>query len=280
MLTRRATALGAIAACVPAGAAHATPIRVVSLNPCLDTILVHVADRSQIAALSHYAREPGASTIADIARTLPFTYESAEEIVALRPSLVLASHHSGLATRQALARLGVEVATYGVPDSVEASIAQIADVARRVGRQQNAATLIERIRARLAEAERGATRRPIKALVFQARGLVAGEGTLADELMRRIGFDNVAARYGVHQWGNAPLELLIADPPELLLAGSAAPGAPTSAERMLSHPALASIAPRMRRADFPAACLYCGGPVLLQTTRVLAAARDAFWAGR
>ena len=34
-------------------AASAGPRRVVSLNACLDAILVHVADRGQIAALSH-----------------------------------------------------------------------------------------------------------------------------------------------------------------------------------------------------------------------------------
>jgi hypothetical protein len=33
----------------------------------------------------------------------------------------------------------------------------------------------------------------------------------------------------------------------------------------------------MKRATFPAACLYCGGPVLLKTAPLLAAARDAYW---
>jgi iron complex transport system substrate-binding protein len=276
MLTRRTLAGAAAVACVPAQA-HAGVLRVASLNPCLDTILVHVADRAQIAALSHYARQTQSSTIADIAATLPFTHESAEEIVALRPDLVLASGHSGLATRQALTRLNIEVATYGVPNSSEESLAQIEDIAARVGHAARGRALVQRIRDIIAQGERGAVRRPIKALVFQSRGLVAGEGTLTNEMMSRLGFENVAARYGVQQWGNAPLELLLADPPELLLANRAAPGALTGAERVLRHPALARIAPRMRRAEFPEACLYCGGPVLLQTTSALVAARDAFW---
>ncbi|MBI1186619.1 MAG: ABC transporter substrate-binding protein, partial [Alphaproteobacteria bacterium] len=95
MWTRRAIAGAAAGACLPGGDA---PRRVVSLNPCLDVILVHIADRTQIAALSHYARDASSSTIADIARTLPFTYESAEEILSLDPDLVLASTHSALAT--------------------------------------------------------------------------------------------------------------------------------------------------------------------------------------
>src|SRR5689334_13603243 len=97
--------------------AQAAPLRIVSLNPCLDTTLVAVADRAQIAALSHYARDPYGSNIAEIAATLPITYESAEEVIALAPDLVLASRHSALATRNALTRLGIEVALFDVPES-------------------------------------------------------------------------------------------------------------------------------------------------------------------
>ena len=45
------------------GAAAGDPHRIVSLNPCLDVILVHVADRAQIAAISHYSHEPSSSSI-------------------------------------------------------------------------------------------------------------------------------------------------------------------------------------------------------------------------
>lgn len=276
MWTRRAIAGAAAGACLPGGDA---PRRVVSLNPCLDVILVHIADRTQIAALSHYARDASSSTIADIARTLPFTYESAEEILSLDPDLVLASTHSALATRQALSRLDIAVATYSVPNSVEETLAQITDIAGRVHRHARGEALTTRIRATIDTAARSATRRPIKALVFQSRGLVAGRGTLLDEMMARLGFENVAARYGVAQWGSVPLERVLENPPELLLSAPPSPGAQAYSERLLHHPALASISGRMRRGDFPAACLYCGGPVLLETTQALVAARDAFWAG-
>lgn len=275
--TRRAV-LAATLAGGRAPAAHAAaPARIVSLNPCLDAILVHVADRAQIAALSHYAREPGSSTIAALARTLPVTYESAEEIIALAPDLVLASHHTALATQQALARLRIRVAAFGVPASIAESLAQIRGVAAAAHRPSRGEALIARVRASLDRAAAGATRRPIKALVFQPRGLVAGRETLVSEVMTIAGFENVAARYGIRLWGALSLERLLSDPPELLLSGQAAPGAPTWSERLVSHPALARVAPRMRRAVFPEACLYCGGPVLIETANVLAQARDAYW---
>ena len=55
------------------GAATRDPRRIVSLNPCLDVILVHVADRAQIAALSHYSHEPSSSSLGELGRTFPFT---------------------------------------------------------------------------------------------------------------------------------------------------------------------------------------------------------------
>ena len=277
-VTRRVAMMFAASLSVAGRAAAAPPRRVVSLNPCLDTILVHLADREQIAALSHYARQPSSSTIADAAASFPFTYETAEEIVSRRPDLVLASRHSSLATRRALERLGVQVAEFAVPNTVAESVAQIREVAKLTDRTGRGEALVGKINAVLAAATPPAERRRIKALIFQPRGLVAGNGTLADEMLKRTGFENVASRYGVKRWGNLSIERLLADPPDLLLSALAAPGARPWAERIIAHPALGSIADRMRRATFPEACLYCGGPVLLQTAPTLARARENYWA--
>ncbi len=270
--TRRAAVAGAVAL-VGGGASAASPRRVVSLNPCLDAILVQVADRGQIAALSHYARDPHGSTIAAVARTLPFTYESAEEVVALRPDLVLAAGHSSPATRAALARLGVAMALFDVPATVAQSLAQVRRIAALVGRPARGEALVGRIEAALAAAAPPPGAGRLSAVVYQPNGFAAGRGALVDEMMRRCGFDNAADRYGLVGWGVIPLERLVADPPQVLLAGALEPGAPTWADRVIAHPALAAIAGRMRRASFPQRLLYCGGPVLIDTAAALAAAR-------
>lgn len=247
--------------------------RVVSLNPCLDAILVQVADRGQIAALSHYARDPQASGIVEIARTLPYTYETAEEVVALRPDLVLSSQHSAPATREALRRLGVAAALFKVPASVAESLAQVRRIAALALRPERGEALVARIEAALAAAAAPPGARPIPALIFQPNGFAAGAGTLADEMMRRAGFENVAARYGLRLWGNVALERLLDDPPQVLLSGRSATGAATWAEHVVSHPALRSLGQRLIQADFPERLLYCGGPTLIESARALADAR-------
>ncbi|EJL38222.1 ABC-type Fe3+-hydroxamate transport system, periplasmic component [Caulobacter sp. AP07] len=273
-LTRRAAVGTGLAVGLAGGAAKARALpRVVSLNPCTDAVLVNVADRSQILALSHYARDAQQSTIAGVARTYPITYESAEEVIALRPDVVLTAAHSSLATRAALKRLKIRTELFKVPNSWIENQAQIRCIADAVGHPDRGEALIARVETAMAQGAPRPGARPVTALVFQPNGFAAGHGTLVDEMMRRAGFVNVAERYGLKKWGNVSLERLLDDPPEVLLAGQATPNAPTWAERILNHPALASVGPRMRRAVFPERLLYCGGPVLIQTAAVLATAR-------
>lgn len=283
MLDRRMVMAGGLAmtagcSVAPAPSAPVStgrPQRIVSLNPCLDVILVRLADRPQIGALSHYAREDYGSTIADIARTLPFTYETAEEVIALRPDLVMTAKHSSLATRNALGRLNIPTALFDVPETVAASLDQVREVARLVGHPERGEALAAEIEAALAAAAPAPGTRPLSALVFMPGGFASGPGTLMDEMMTRMGLENAASRYGLQRTMNVPLERVIADPPEILLAGEAYPGAPSWAERVMEHPALARVASDMQRAVFPERLLFCGGPVLIQTAAALSRAREA-----
>ena len=129
------------------------------------------------------------------------------------------------------------------------------------------------IRAAIEAAAPPAGARPLKALVYQPNGFAAGPGTLMDEMMTRAGFENVARRCGLGKWGNVPVERLLADPPQVLLSGVPVPGSRTWADRVMRHPALASLSGRMVQARLEEKLLYCGGPVLIQTAAALAHAR-------
>jgi len=273
METSRRTMIGGVLALGAARPALRAPRRIASLNACLDAMLVHLADRSQIAALSHYAREPEGSTVAAQARTLPFTWESAEEIIALRPDLVLASQHSALATRNALKRLHVPVERFSVPKTVDESLEQVRRVAGLIGRPDRGEALVARIQAAIAAATPRPGARRLSALIYQPNGFAAGPNTLVDAVMTRAGFDNAARRYGLRTWGDVPLERLLADPPEVLLVGEPSPGTRSWADRVMTHPALGALRGRMKQARLPERLLYCGGPVLIDTAAAMAQAR-------
>lgn len=231
----------------PADAAHPT---IVSLNPCLDAILVEVAHPAQVLALSHWSRDPGASSIpAGVAARYGVTGGTAEEVIAARPDLVLASIYIPRPTKAALERAGLRVATFGSPTSVAESLAQVREVAALAGRRSEGEALARRIAA-----PPPASQAPIDTLLWQPGEIVAGERTLIAELLREEGFASHAARRGLEQADAVRLETVLADPPRLLLVAGDAPGQ--------RHPALAKASRSMTVTRFDPSLLYCGGPTI------------------
>ena len=158
--TRTAATLAAIAAGVvalaagwPAGAGSdlPKPKRIVSLNLCIDQILLDLVPRERIGGVSFLAADPSMSLVAEEAKALPSVRGSAEEILALDPDLVLAGEYTTAATVDLLRRLGQRVEI--VP--MATSFAQIRDVVllmgQLTGEEQRAQTLMTDFDTRLAE---------------------------------------------------------------------------------------------------------------------------------
>lgn len=252
------------------------PGRIVSLNQCLDAILVELVPTERIAAISHYSRDPLRSPIAELARRLPITYESAEEIVELRPDLVLASRHSAIPTRNALRRVGIHYELFDVAFSVKDSLAQIRRIAALVDSVAAGEALVARIE-RAIEAARPTPGAPrLTAAVYETGGLTAGAETVTDELMQVVGLDNLAARYGIQTHQAMQLELLVATPPDLLLVGDVPAAGGTQAARIVQHRVLRKLP--STRWEFPARFMYCSGPTIIEEVAALASARDAIHA--
>lgn len=251
------------------------PRRIVSLNPCLDVILVQVAARSQISALCHYSRDPASSSIPELAKTFPITYATAEEIVALSPDLVLTGRHTSPATRNALKQLGVRTELFGVPSKIEQSLEQVLWMARVVHHPERGEALVAKINAAIAASAPRPGERKLTALVFQSNGFASAPGTLVDEMLTSAGFENAATRYGLKMTSNVALEQVIADPPDVLLAGITREDEPNWSDRVMTHPALRAVGDRMYRATFHRRLMNCGGPVLIDTAKTLADIRRA-----
>lgn len=252
---------------------HPEPTRIVSMNLCLDSVLVELVPREHILALSQYSRDPWRSTIASIAATLPSTNETAEEVVALQPDLVLASRHSAIATRNALKRVGVRFELFGVPQSIDESIEQIRRVATLLHREPEGEALVGRINDAIVRARPAPGERTLTAATYQPGGLSTGANTVTGQLMQIAGLENIAARYGVQSYRPLSLELLISQPPDVLLVGDTTYGAPTHAERLVHHRALRALQFQMSTEPFPARLMYCAGPAMVDALDALVAAR-------
>lgn len=257
------------AALLAASCAPAAPVAkpdsdaptIVSLNPCLDAILVEIAPPDQVLALSHYSRDPGGSSIpAEVALGYGVTGGTAEEVIALQPDLVLASIFLPQPTRSALERAGLKVATFGSPATVAESAAQVREVATLAGQGARG----EALAARIAAAP-SAPSQPISALLWQPGEIVAGEQTLIAELLRQEGFTSHAAARGMKQADAVTLEQVLADPPQVLLVAGDAPGQ--------RHPLVADVYKSMMVAPFDPSLIYCGGPTIPKARARLRAIR-------
>lgn len=274
MIRSAAISLLLLSGCTPQGPAPpvtgAKPVRIVSMNPCVDTILMDIADPRQIAAISHYSHDPRATSVPlKWAAQYPAVSGAAEDVIAAEPDLVIAGPHVSIQTIAALKRLRIPLIQVPVPETVNESKKQISEIAERIGQQQSGAALNTRIDAALAAARTDA--RPISTLIWQGTGLVPGKGTLADELLTRTGFRNLSNSLDLKQWDILPLEGLLSQPPAVLLAGQANMGAGNAdANRMLSHPVLRKAGARIRIAHYPSNLLHCGGPVIMKSVARLA----------
>ncbi len=247
------------------------------MNPCIDAILMQVARPQQIAAISHYSQDASATSIT-LAQAMRFktTSGTAEEVIALNPDLVIAGAHVALPTVHALQRMGIRLVQTRVADSVQQSRAQIMQVAEAVGAPQRGRQLIARIDAALARAT-PTNAKPISAVIWQGEGMVPGAGTLADELLRRTGFRNMSRQYGLQQWDLLPLELLLAQPPQVLLTVH---GTGQKTDRLLAHPVLQRLNDRVTTAAFPMRLLQCAGPTIIDAVARLAEVRRTFVAAQ
>ena len=246
----------------------ASPRRIVSINPCTDAILMHVADAGQIAGISRYSKIARSSSITP-AQAARFTATSgtAEEVVALAPDLVIAGAHVAPATVSALRRLKIDLLQLGVADTIAQSRDQIRQIAAATGHPDRGDRLNARIDAAGSAARPGGA--PVPALIWQGGGLVPGSGTLADELLRTTGFRNLSADYGLSQWDVLPLEYLVARPPRLLFTV----GDRSGTDRVLGHRVLRPLANRVAMRQFPEKLLFCGGPTIIDAVAHLSAAR-------
>ena len=236
---------------------------IVSLNPCSDAILAEVAQPAQLLAISHYSHDPRASSMPlRQARRFLVTGGTVEEVLALDPDVVVADPFIAPATRAAFERLGIRVEVVGIATSIPESEAQVRQLAALAGHPARGEALVDRIEAALA-----ATRREgrLPALLWQQGGLVPGEGTLATELLAHAGFASHSAARGLGQGAYLPLEEVLADPPQVILAAGS--------ERAQAHPALRSLDAPVARID--PTLLYCGGPTIPRLARRLAEVRDS-----
>lgn len=254
-------ALGATAAApLPA---H-PPRRIVSLNLCADQLVVELADRRQIAGLTRNAPDAEMSAVAARTRGLHILGQSAEEILAIDPDLIVGTPSMAGGMMAVLAPHHYPAIDLAWANTYADVVAQIRQVARAVGHPARGEALIAGMDRDLAALPR-APGHPVAAY-YQRRGFMTGTGTLVDDMMTRAGLTNLAAALHKPVLAQVSLEELIAARPDYLIVETGADRVVDQGTEMLHHPVLDRI-PRLR---LPEAWTVCGGPAYVLAVQSLA----------
>lgn len=235
------------------------PQRIVSLNLCADQYLIALADREQVAALTHYSRDPALSFHAAEARDWPVVEGNAEQVLLLAPDLIIASPFRRRETRELLAPFGFPTLEIRPAQNFAQIVDQVRAIAAAIGHPERGERLIAAMAAELAEIPPPDGPPPVT-VHYQRRGFVTGTETLLDEIMTRSGLANLAARLGHRAIRRVTLEEIVAEAPDLLLVSREDLDPRDLGTELLLHPVLRSRYPAERRLALPQAFTVCGGP--------------------
>lgn len=211
---------------------------VVSLAPSNTEILFAIGAGNQIVGrdeLSDFPEE--AKNVTDIGST--FDALNTEQIVSLKPDLVLAAEINTPEQVKQLEDLGLTVYYLKNPLTLEEMYGNLEIVAQLTGHEQEAATVIESLKARVAAVDEKIAPLSSRFSVFYeldatnpAKPYTAGKGTFITQLIDRAGGHNIAA--DLDGYPQMSLEQVVAADPAFIILGDARYG--VSSESIAQRP--------------------------------------------
>lgn len=218
---------------------ESTPQRIVSLAPSTTEILFAVSAGPQVVGRDEFSNYPEeALALASVGGSMG-DY-NLEQIVSLKPDLVLAAEINTPEQVKALEELGLNVYYLSNPTDVEGVYDLVTTTGQLTGHAREAAALVEDLTARVEAVKEKAARAETKPRVFYeldgsdpAKPWTAGSGTFIDQLIRLAGGENVGASLE-GAWGQFSQEALLVADPEFILLGDAAYG--TTPEQVAARP--------------------------------------------
>ena len=271
MRCRLAFLAAVLALVLPGSTALAASLpRLVSMNVCTDQLLLTLADPEQILGLSRFSRDGWQSQAGDISR-YPVLSGGAEDVLLIRPDIVVASAFDKRSTRELLKAKGLRLAELAVPRTLGESRQQIREAGDITGHPDRAAVEIARLDAALARARRAVSERRYRVLPLSRRGWVAGSDSFVGSLLGETGLRSAGGDLGFTFGGFASLEAIVNLRPDFIVVSQAGDTARDEGQAFLLHPALERFYPPERRIVIPERMTECGGVLLADALDALTA---------
>lgn len=200
--------------------------KIVSLAPSNTEILFAIGAGDQVVGRDQFSDYPAeAQQAADIGGG--FGELNTELIVSLNPDLVLAADLTPPEQVQALQNLGLTVYALPNPTTIPEMFENLRVVAQLTGHEEQAASLVESLEARVAAVEEkvaGVQERPL--VFYQLDSTdpnapwTSGAGTFIDTLLGMAGGENLGNILD-SPWAQISLEALLEQDPDIIILGDA-----------------------------------------------------------
>jgi iron complex transport system substrate-binding protein len=243
--------------------------RIASMNVCTDQLLLPLADREQILGLSRFSRntwEPGTT---EDAKRYPALSGGAEDVLVLKPDIVVASSFDKRSTRELLKANGLHLAEFSVPRNLDEVKAQIHEMGEITGHTDRATAEVARLDAAVVRARKTVADKHYRVLPLLRRGWVSGSDSFVGSILAETGLFNATGDLGVVSGGYASLEAIVNLKPDLLLVSEAGDRAADEGQAFLLHPALERFYPPAKRIVIPERLTECGSVMLADALDVL-----------
>jgi iron complex transport system substrate-binding protein len=196
--------------------------RIVSLAPNLTEIIFALKEENNLAGDTDFCDYPPEA--AQKPHVGGPVNPNLEEVVKLRPDVILATSINRRETVAALDRLGLPVYITD-PHSVNEMIASVARLGSVLGAEKSAARLAENLRARLAEVDRRLAHtapRSVLFVVWTDPLISIGSGTFIADALRRAGARSIVETDA--EWPHVNMEDIVRLQPEVIVFATAHAG--------------------------------------------------------
>lgn len=228
---------------------------IASMDYCADQYVLALADRDQIQALSKDAASVF-SFFQDMATGLPTTRGSAEELLTLRPELIVRQWYGNTQLDSLLETVGTQAFPLGYTPDADAAFKRLRALGSQIGREEEAKQFIAKRQA-ARDALLRAPKSSLKALYVTPSGYTAGSDTRVEAIIRAAGFETVSGQYNMRSWQPLPLETIVQSPPDLLIASFFDLKTPPSQWSLSRSSIISELFSRVPVLELPARYLSC-----------------------
>lgn len=254
------------------------PQRIVSMNLCTDQLLMRLVEPERIASISFLSFEPGETPaeLQPILKQLRQNRGLAEQVLMLKPDLILAGQYSTLTTTPLLQKLGYKVVLFSPDNSFGDMRANIRKLGEAVGEQARAEKMIADFDRDLAALRAGLPSGPMPVYAdIGVNNWMAGRGTLSTEVANAGGFRTLGETVGYDGYRSIPLEQLVRHAPDLISSSSGYANPPSMATQALGHPLIRDMIAKSQTIELASRYTTCANPSSLDAVRLLVEARKA-----